>query len=322
MTPRRAWVAAALAGVFGLAAPASAQPQRRHRIGILFAGDRSAGALFEAELAQRGYVEGRNLAIDRREALGDISRLPALAAELVALQPDAIFTIAGTPGARAAKAATDRIPIVFEASGDPVLGGLVASLNKPGGQLTGSAIFTRTLDNKRIQLLAEVLPRPTRLAVLDTLRRPEQRASWTDPLPAIAGVTFELFEFDKPGELQATFQRIAQWRATGLVVMHTPRTASNAPEIARLAVQYRLPGIGDGDALTSHGLMLSYTTDFSEGFRTGAEYIARILAGARPSDLPVVQINRLDLVVNMKTARELALTIPRSLLLQATRVIE
>ncbi|MBL8359837.1 MAG: ABC transporter substrate-binding protein [Rubrivivax sp.] len=315
-----AWFGAALAG----SPAATAQTERQRRIGVLSILPRGAEGPtpFEDALARHGWVEGRNLIIERRHADGATARLPALAAELVASQPEVIFTMAGTPGARAARAATDRIPIVFEAVNDPVASGLVASLGKPGGLLTGSATYTRALDPKRMQLLTETLARPARIAVLDAVRTAEQRARSVDPFPALPGVTHELFEIRGAAELEGAFERITRWKATGLVVMHTPMTSAIPVEITRLALQHRLPGIADGFRFGESGMLMTYTTDFIEAFERGAEYVSRILGGARPADLPVVQVSRFHFVVNQRTARELGVRIPRSILVQATRVIE
>ena len=320
---RRRHIAWCLSAGCVVATRARGQPQRQYRIGLLYR-ERlpTPGGRYEAELAQRGFVEGRNLIIDRRAADGDASRLEALAVELVALQPDAIATFNGTPSARAAKAATNRIPIVFDSSRDPVATGLVASLNRPGGNLTGTALFTRELDTKRMQMLAETLNKPARLAVLDMVRTAERRTALLDPFPALPGVSFELFELPNAAELEASFQRIVRWRATGLVVMHTPLTSGLAIEIARLAMIHRLPGIADDRLFAESGLLLTYTTDMREVPLRSAEYVSRILAGARPADLPVVQVSRFEFVVNRKTAVALGVRIPNVLMVQATQVID
>jgi putative tryptophan/tyrosine transport system substrate-binding protein len=304
---------------------ARAQPQRQYRIGMLIGGSLPPTATanpFDAELARRGFIEGRNLIIDRRAANGDPARLVASAAELVAQQPDVIVTFGGTPAAKAAQAATNRIPIVFDSSRDPIGTGLVASLNRPGGNLTGTALFTRELDTKRMHMLAETLNKPARLAVLDMVRTAERRAALVDPPPALPGVSFELFELPGAAELEAIFQRIVRWRATGLVVMHTPLTSDQAIDIARLAMVHRLPGIADDRRFAESGLMLAYTTDDAERLRRIGEYVSRVLDGARPADLPVVQPSHFEFVVNRKTAVTLGVRIPRALMTQATLVID
>ena len=302
---------------------AQAQTERPRRIGILsIAAPYNTATAFDTELARRGWVEGRNLIVDRRFAGGDIARLPGLAGELVALRPDVIFTLAGTPGARAAKAATDRIPIVFEAVYDPVGVGFVASLTHPGGKLTGSATFTRSLDPKRMQLLAETLDKPARLAVLDMVRTAEQRTASVDPFPSLPGVTYELYEVRGSGDLEETFERMSRAGATGLVVMHSPTTAAMRADIARLALQHRLPGIADGRQFSEAGLMLTYSTDWDEVLKNGAEYVSRILAGERPADLPVAQVSHFELIINRKTAQSLGIRIPSGILALASRILE
>ncbi len=173
-----------------------------------------------------------------------------------------------------------------------------------------------------MQLLAEVLGRPARLAVLDAVRTIEQRARAVDPFPVLPSVVHEFFEIRGLADLDGAFERIARWKASGLVVMHTPITSAIPVEIARMALQHRLPGIADGVRFGEQGLLMTYTTDFREALQRGAEYVSRILGGARPADLPVVQVSRFDLVVNQRTARALGLRMPRSILVQATRIIE
>ncbi|NRF67794.1 ABC transporter substrate-binding protein [Aquincola sp. S2] len=279
-------------------------------------------SFFKDELERHGFVEGRNLVIDRRYTERDFTRADAAAAELVALKPDVIFTVAGTVGARAAQRATRTIPIVFEAVGDPVRAGLVASLPRPGGNLTGTATFP-TLDAKRAQILVEALGKPTLLAVLDVRRTEAQRQRAMEGWPEFPGTRVQVFEVERSEELPAVFERIVQQKASGLVVMHAPFTAVNHPLIAQLATKHRLPAIANGHGYTIAGLMLTYTTDFKEAFIRAADYVARILRGtATPADLPVEHLSRFPFVINQRVAREFGVRIPAALLVRADEVIE
>ena len=312
--------------------PGQAQQPRVFRLGFLTilskpASDAPAIAfLFDDELRRQGFVEGQNLVVERRFAEGDFKRLDALAAELVALQVDALYTAGGTPSARAAQTAVRRAgretPIVFEPVRDPVGDGFAASLPRPGGNMTGTTLFTRELDAKRAEILAEVLGTPAVLAVLDVPRPAADRGPIVDAFRATGRPRLEFVEVNQPEAIPAAFARMVAARASGLVVMHTPFTASNIPAIARLVAQHRLPAIADGLGWHQHGLMLTYSTDFSEGSVRGAQYVARIFRGERPGDLPVEHMSRFHLTVNLKVARDLGVRMPRSVLARADEIIE
>ena len=241
----------------------------------------------------------------------------------MALKPDVIFTVAGPVGALAAQRATRTIPIVFEVVSDPVGAGLVASLPRPGGNLTGTATFTRTLNAKRAQILVEALGKPTLLALLSVRLTEAQRQRVLERWPEFPGARMQFFEARRPEELPALFERIVQQKASGLVVMHSPFAAVNNELIAQLATKHRLPAIADGRGFAKAGLMLTYTTDFAEAFARAADYVARILRGtATPAELPVEHLSRFIFVVNQRVAREFGVRIPKALLVRADEVIE
>lgn len=332
-TLQRRRVAALLAGSLALPGLAVAQPARRtFRLGVLDLGEpgRPMNEIdaFYRELAQRGFIEGANLQIERRYAYGDMKRLRTLADELVALRPDVIFTAAGTPGALAAKAATTTIPIVFDASNDPIGRGLVSDLARPGGNVTGMRNFTLQQDLKRMQMLVEVVKAPRCVAVLDASTGGQLYRNKGDYAAAFASLGLGpqsrlLFvEFPRAEDLPPTFESMRSERVDALVIATSPFTVANADRIAELVARYRLPAIGDGRRYVEGGLLLTYSTDWAYLYRRGADYVSRILNGASPAELPIEHVSRFELVINQKTARLLGIQVPRSMLLLADTVIE
>lgn len=329
--PCRRQLAAVLAG--GLVLPCGVVGQsvrRTARLGILDIGEpgkpSGESEAFFAELAQRGFVEGSNLLVDRRFAESDPKRLRGLADELVALRPDVIFTVAGTAGALAAKAATSTIPIVFDASNDPVGRGLVADLARPGGNLTGTRVFTHPQDLKRMQMLVEVVKAPRCVALLDqsvsaASRRDEFVATFRalDPGPR-ARLLF--FEVPRVEELPVAFEAMRREQVDAVVIGTSPFSVANAERIAALVLRHRLPAIADGRRYAEGGLLMAYSTDWAYLYRRGADYVSRVLNGVSPAELPIEHALRFELVVNLKTARLLGIQVPRSMLLVADAVIQ
>jgi len=307
-----------------------AQPAgRSYRLGILDLGQPNAKtdemAAFIKELARQGFVEGTNLSIDRRSAASDRTRLDGLAAELVDLKPDVIFTAAGRLGASAAMKATTTIPIVFDATNDPVATGLVASLAKPGGNVTGTALFGVSLDPKRLQLLVEAVGSPTSIAHLDEPLREEQRREILTTFSTLGLATRARFQFvpvAKDDELKAAFERMSRDKVDALVVGSSAFTFGASEQIAALIAQYKLPAIAEGRRYTEGGLLMTYSTNFVDVYRRGGDNVARILNGAKPADLPIDRATKFDLVINLKTAKALGVRIPRSLLVRADTVID
>ncbi len=312
-----------------LAAPLTAYPQQSAkipRIGFLGAaseaGHRARLEAFRQGLRDLGYVEGQNLNIEFRWPEGQYDRLPVLAAELVALKVDLIVTY-GTPGIQAAKRATSTIPIVMAASGDAVATGLIASLARPGGNLTGFTYFSPELNAKRLELLKEVLPRLRRTAVLVNPDNPANAPVLHAMARTAASlhVALDQFEARGPGEFESAFTVMAKRRVDALANIDDPMLVSDARRLAALAAKSRLPSTGFKEFAEAGGLM-AYAVDLPELSRRSAVFVDKILKGAKPADLPVEQPTKFEMVINMKTAKALGLTIPQSILVRADEVIQ
>jgi putative tryptophan/tyrosine transport system substrate-binding protein len=282
---------------------------------------------FRKGLAGLGYIEGRNILIESRWAEGKPERFPALANELVALKVDVILTAGGTLGALAAKQATTTIPIVFSVVGDPVAEGLVASLARPGGNITGFSNVTVDLIGKWLELLRQVVPGVDLIAVLwkpdsvpDHAR--ELRLKELDASAQALGVQLQVVEAREPADLDRAFLEISAKGARALVVLATGVFDLEHQRIANLAAKNRLPTMYATRNFVDAGGLMSYGPNFVDFFRLAAVYVDKILKGAKPSDLPVEQPTKFDLVINLKTAKALGLTIPPSLLVTALDVIE
>ena len=327
---RRRILLAGAAGALVSAAGALAQrPARNYRIGVLLVTNRaiteSSGNLppFTQALREYGYVEGRNLFIEWRGAEGNVERLPALAAELVALKVELI--VAGAESAAvAAKNATKTIPIVAVAVANPVGLGLAESLSRPGGNLTGFSNFNDTLVAKRLELLREIYPAISRVAVL---HQPGDSASAQQLAAVLATAPAMKLKITVHGlkastDIEGTLRTIEQERPQGMMVFSSPLTFIHLKRISEFAAAQRLPAVyGLANYVEAGGLM-SYGFSYPDNYRRTAEYVDRILKGAKPGDLPIQQPVTFDLTINLKTAKELGATIPHSLLVRADRVIE
>ena len=320
-----------------LAAPlvADAQPAGKvYRIGLLygFAGfdpsaDPTERALVDS-LREHGYVIGQNLVIELRSAYGKWERLPELAAELVRIPVDLIL-VPGLRQARAAKQATATIPIVFGAFGvDPVQQGLVQSLERPGGNVTGTTAYSSHILGKRLELLKETLPELARVAILenpdqppDFLRRLRTQGQ-TDA--ARLGLQLQFASARTPGDLPGAFATLMRERAQALIVPGDAMfaTAANVPVIAELALRHRLPGMCDERQFVTAGCMMTYAANFEAIWRRTAWYVDRIFKGAKPANLPIEEPTVFDLVINLKTAKALGLTIPPAVLARADEKIQ
>ena len=316
-------VAAAL-----LAVPSAAPAQQRGkvvRLGFVSTGTPAASVFIESfrdELRRLGWVEGQNVLIEYRFAMGNTQRLPALIAELLSLKVDLIVTTS-TPGALAAKAATPATPIVFSMVSDPVASGIVASLAKPGGNLTGWSNMLPETSRKLLELLREVIPKASRIAVLfdpsnagklleiKILNAEAQRAA----------LSLQLHEVRDAEAIKAAFASIGHGRIEGLVVLQDSVTGPNRHEIVNLAAKARIPAIYQVSQFVDAGGLMSYGLNMNEQYRRSAAYVDRILRGARPSDLPVEQPTMFELVVNLNAAKALGLVLPQSILLRANRQV-
>jgi len=276
---------------------------------------------FRQGLRDLGYVEGQNIVIESRWADGDYERLPTLAKELVSLNLDLIVSTGGTPTVRAVKAATTTVPIVF-VSGNAVAEGIVSNLARPAGNLTGFEVFAEELLTKQLALLKETLPKAVRVAVLWNPRTLEVRRKGLEIAAKALRVTLRFLEAQQPGEIETALAAIARERSDALFVSPDPMFASEAERIIRWTARARLPTMYSSRNYAEGGGLMSYSADFAAIYRRAATYVDKILKGAKPGDLPVEQPTKFELVINLKTAKALGLTIPPSLLLQADQVIQ
>ncbi|HET8575732.1 MAG TPA: ABC transporter substrate-binding protein [Methylomirabilota bacterium] len=274
---------------------------------------------FRRGLHERGYVESQNIIIECRSAPEATNRLPALAAELVRLKVDVILAL-GTPSARAAKQATKTIPIVMVYAGDPVESGLVTSLARPGGNVTGLSVLTADLAPKALETLKEAAPSVSRVALLMDPTNPGQTLAdrHMDAAAKILGVTLQRFDVRTAANLDAAFAAALRQRQDALLVFPVP----NVQRIANWAIKNRLPTIAFLPQHVREGILMCYGPNQAEQYHRAGVYIDSILKGAKPSDLPVEQPTKFEMVINLKTAKALGLTIPPSVLLRADQVIE
>jgi putative ABC transport system substrate-binding protein len=284
----------------------------------------AAATEFKRNLSEAGYVEGRSVAFEFRSARFQYDRLPALAAELVDRRVAVIVTPFSTVAAQAAKAATRTIPIVFITGDDPVDVGLVASLNRPGGNLTGFAMLAVKISRKRLQMLHEMLPAAKLIAVLSNPNNPPNIAEEEEMqrAAAILGVRLRVLNAMSQSDIDAAFATLVHEGAEGLVVLPDAFLSSNLNLIVALVARHAVPTMGGVAQFAAAGGLMAYHTRLEGGWRTAANYTARILKGEKPGDLPVQQSTRIELTINMKTAKALGLTVPITLFGGADHVIE
>ena len=328
MMDRRAFIGTL--AVFLLAGPLAAEaqaPAKVSRIGFLSVGSPTDNLFtleaFQQGLRELGYVEGQNIAIEYRFAEGRPERLPVLAADLVRLKVAVIVT-GSPPAPEAAKRATSTIPIVFAVIGDPVAQGLVASLAWPGGNITGLANLAQEVVGKQLELLKEVAPKVSRVAVLQNpsnhahlfvLRQAEGAAR-------ALGVQLHILQARTPPEIEAAFAAMSRQRAGGVVVLRDTLFLTQRTQIAALAAKSRLPAVYGLREEAEAGGLMAYGANVLLMYRRAATYVDKILKGVKPADLPVEQPTKFELVINLKTAKALGLTIPQSLLQRADEVIQ
>ena len=313
-------------GPFGLASAADAQQATTpRRIGVLLVGfspDSKEAQAFRQGLRDAGYTEGRDVVIEWRSANGEFSRIPQLATNLVQSKVE-VIVVDGTPAAQAAKRATSTIPIVMSMAADPVGSGLVASLAHPGGNITGLSVMSAELSAKRLQLLKEAIPRLTRVAVL---WNPAQ--SWhpkvIDDLKRIApslSIELNFVSARTPEEIGPAFAAVRRGHAQALYVLGDFFFFTHRRVLLDLASKARVPVISGTRHFADDGALMSYGADYADQWRRSVGYVDRILKGAKPGDLPIEQPTKFELVVNLKTAKALGITIPESILLRADEVI-
>jgi putative ABC transport system substrate-binding protein len=325
---RRAFMGALAGGIVVAPLAAEAQPAGKvWRIGFLTTPSPTAAAYyleaFREGLRELGYVEGKTIAIEYRFAEGRPERLPALAAELVHLKVDVIVT-GGPPAPEEAKQATSTIPIVFAVAGDPVGEGLVASLARPGGNITGLASIAAEVVGKQLELLKEVAPKVSRVAVLLNPSHSAHplMARQAEGAARALGVQLHILQAGSPAEIDAAFAAMRSQGVGGVLVLRGSLFLAQRTQIAALAAKSRLPAVyGTREEAEAGGLM-AYGASLPLLYRRAATYVDRILKGAKPADLPIEQPTKFELVINLKTAKALRLTIPQSLLLRADEVIQ
>jgi putative tryptophan/tyrosine transport system substrate-binding protein len=324
----RAATVAGIAGFlgFGLEAAAAQQPGKVPQIGFISGGFPS-GSLgnveaFRKGLRELGYVEGKNIKVEFRYAETKVERYPEFLAELIRLKVDVIVT-SSTPPTLAAKDATKTVPIVFVAVGDPVVSGLVASLARPGGNLTGLSILAPELSGKRLELLKEAVPRLSRVAILYNPANPATTPilKEIDAAAQALGLQLQSLEARNIKEFESAFQAATRGNAKALAVLVDPLFTSNRKRIVELATKNRLPAIYSWTEFVDDGGLMSYGPSFPDLFRRAATYVDKILKGRTPADLPVEQPMRFELIINLNAAKQIGLTVPPNLLVRADRVI-
>jgi len=313
--------------MLAVAAVADAQePKKVPKIGFLVGPSRSFFASrmesFQQGLHSLGYIEGKNIVIEYRYAEGKADRLPTLAAELVGLNVDVIVTSA-TPSVLAAKKATSTIPVVFVSVTDPVSSGLVTSLARPGGNITGLTILAPELSGKRLELLKEAVPNVTRVAFLWNPANPAQAPQWREAQAAAQalGLRLQSLEVRSSNDFDSAFEAALRERARALIASPEPLINTHLKRIVEFAAKNRLPAMYAGPEVVDAGGLMSYSPDYTYQYRRAATYVDRILKGAKPADLPVEQPKKFEFVINLKTAKQIGLTIPPNVLARADKVI-
>jgi putative tryptophan/tyrosine transport system substrate-binding protein len=306
--------------------PAVARAQRTPVVGFLTMGTPEMLALgpsFAQALKESGFVEGQNVRFEFRYASQQFDRLPALAIDLVGRRVDVIYT-AGLPGAIAAKAASATIPIVFVMGEDPVKGGIVASLNRPGGNATGFSSFNNQLTAKRLDLLRQAVPRATSIGFLMNPDNPNAGPDTKDARDAALarGLTLRVLTAASERDFEQVFATISHERIGALLVGVEPFFWGKAQELIALAARHAVPALYDRSIFPAAGGLMSYGTSYTEAYRLAGLYVSRILKGAKPADLPVVQSTKFEFSINLKTARALGLEISPQLTALADEVIE
>jgi putative ABC transport system substrate-binding protein len=314
--------------LFALCVSAQAQqPGKVPRIGYLVTSSPSAIAprmdAFQRGLRELGYVDGKNIVIERRHAEGKLDRLPELAAELVRLNVDVILT-SGPTATRPAKGATSTIPIVMTFDDDPVGSGFVASLARPGGNITGLSTLAPEISGKQLELLKEIVPRLSRVAVFGTSIR-QGTAQALKELELAAGafaVKLQFLDIQDPKEIETAFRSASQGRADALLVLQSPVFNAQRAQIADLAQKSRLPAAYPRREFVEDGGLMSYGASISDLDRRAATYVDKILKGAKPADLPVEQPTKFEFIINLEAAKQIGLTIPPNVLYRADKIVK
>ena len=325
---RRIFAVALCTVLFALCVSAHAQqPTKIPRIGLLFTATPSAAAArieaFRQGLRELGYVEGKNILIEQRYAEGQLNHMNELAAELVRLKVDVIVTI-GPAATRPAKEATHAIPIVMGVDDDPVGNGFVASLARPGGNITGLASLAPEIGGKQLELLKEIVPRLSRVAVLGTSTQPGNAQSLREAEVAAQALVVKLQYLDvlSPKDIEPVFRTASNGRAEAVLVLRASVFFSHRKQIVDLAAKRQLPAMYYTTEYVEEGGLMTYGVSITDLFRRAATYVDKILKGAKPAELPIEQPTKFELVINLKTAKRIGLTISPNVLARADRVIK
>jgi len=320
-------IAIVLTFVFSVAAARAQQPAKVPRIGYLSGSGLSGLAArieaFRQGLRELGYVEGKNIVIEWRSAEGKFDRLPELAAELVRLKVDVIVS-PGSQVTRPVKEATSTIPIVMAQDTDPVGSGFVASLARPGGNITGLATLSPEISGKQLELLKEIVPKFSRVAVIGNSNTPGDAQALRETVLAAGGLEVYLRYLDvlDPKDIETAFRAAAKGRADALLVLGNPILNNQRKQVVELTVKNRLPATYTRPEFIEAGGLMYYGTNYNDLFRRAATYVDKILKGVKPADLPVEQPKKFELIINLKAAKQIGLTIPPNVLVRADRVIK
>ena len=320
--------------LLALCFPAEAQQSGKiPRVGVLFIGGRNQPHLesFKQGLKERGYTEGKNILLDYRYAEGNVDRLPSLAAELVQLKVDVIVTTSGN-SARAATRVTRTIPIVLTTGADPVKSGLAESLAKPGGNVTGLSVIEEDLSGKRVEILKDTFPKMTRMAYLwnplavsySEAGAPSGNPSYVQAKKAAETLGVQLLSYKVRTlvEIEKAFADMQKVRPHALLVLQSPVMTLNSKRIVDLALEQQLPGMYPSNQFAQEGGLMAYGPLIGDLYRRAATYVDKILKGAKPADLPVEQPMKFEFIINLKTAKQIGLTIPPNVLARADKVIK
>jgi len=324
---RRAFIAL-LSGIAGWPLATQAQQAGMQVVGFLssLAADYTTFRMpaFRQGLNETGYIEGQNVVIEYRSAEGQYDRLPSLAADLVEHKVAVIFAAGGSDPAKAAEAATSTIPIVFLSAADPVRAGIITSFSRPGGNITGISLLGSELEAKRLGLLNEIVPGAASIGVLVNPAYSDANLQLRELQEAASALKRQLniVRASTEPEINMAITTVAQQGAGALLITQDPFLGSRRDQVVALAARYKLPTIYNNRDYTENGGLISYGTDFADQYRQGGIYVGKILKGAKPTDLPILQPIKFELVINLKTAKTLGLTIPPSILSIADEVIE
>jgi putative tryptophan/tyrosine transport system substrate-binding protein len=307
--------------LLALSLPAEGQQQAKiPRVGFLDPGHPGPGAAFRQGLSDLGYMDGRNIIVERRSWEGRPDWAPENISELVRLKVN-VLVIPGSRIVEIARRATTTIPIIMVAGGDPVSSGLVASFSKPGGNITGLTIQHPELSGKSLELLKETVPRLSRVAVLQEAGGDPDASREMEVAARALRLKLQTLEVRGPTELDTAFQAATKGRAEALLVRESAMLSSHTERIVTFSVKSRLPALGQLGRSTEAGLLISYGPDLSDLFKRSATYVDKILKGSKPADLPVERPKKFELVINLKTAKQIGLTIPPNVLVRADKVI-